>query len=129
MEQEQIEKIRDTRLSLAELVVAINPQNQTEWEAFDLLAAAFRDMRRIKLDKLGQLPLPDDFGAAPEPKEQLPLPEGAAVHPGEDSLNTPAPPALVQTSDDEFNTLGHERAAVIVDNASPIKRGRRHASA
>ncbi len=129
MRQKYIERIKEVSAELNRLVIELDPEGVSEWEGFDHLYAASRDMRRINPDKLGQLPLPDYEAEEAARHLQPELPLLAAVQPGEDSLNehrgaciahsedktghcafcglemSPTPPALNETPDQEFAAI------------------------
>ncbi len=119
MKQTQIERIKFLKVELNALVVELTPESGNEWEGFDHLYAASRDMRRINIDKLGQLPLPDYEALEAARHLQPDLPLEAAVQPGEGSLNEGpgTTPALNTTSDQEFDTI---------PSASKRRKGVRH---
>ncbi len=130
MEETHIKRIKAIKTELNALVVELAPASTSEWDGFAHLYAASRDMRRINIDKLGQLPLPKNTLPASELQEPLPLSDSAAVQAGEDSLTerigsdaiqagiaartfdlrTPEKtgPALNTTGDDEFNRIPSE---------------------
>lgn len=129
MDQTQIGRIKAVKQELNALVVELTPSGVSEWEGFDHLYAASRDMRRINPDKLGQLPLTELPAPAEKPTDQLTFPQLVAVQGGEDSLNTPAPPALAEPPEDEFNTIRSPSRFQSPEQQPPIKRGRHHARA
>ncbi len=95
MEQEQVERIKFIKLETGKLVQAIEPINKEEWGAFEVLTSVHKALRKIDLSKISQGRL--DI-KPPERAEQIPLPDSAAVIPGEDSLNEPTN----QTGDEEL---------------------------
>ncbi len=128
MKQEIIEKLRSVRPLLAAIIVDAHPENDLEIETVYILCRAHDIISKIDPNKLGQLPLPEAPAQAEPPTEQLPLPDTAAVQAGEDSLNTPAPPALVLTADQEFDTIQHAISVPRALNRSPSRRGISHAN-
>ncbi len=129
MEQQAIERIKVVKTELEALVVELAPENASEWDGFDHLYAASRDMRRINIDKLGQLPLPETPEKARPPKEQLPLPESAAVQSGEDSLVEKTDPDLIQTADEEWGTIRSAPRGEKLATGIPPRKARKHGNA
>ncbi len=151
MEQVYIDRIGRARRELAELVEDIEPRSEAEWDAFDQLCTAHKAIRKIDTGKLGQLPLPEtpaifchyktsrdwpdcyedceQAGTPDCPHMQLPLPEGAAVQGGEGSLVDKTDLALVQTSEDEWNTIRSVARGEELITGIPPRKARKHVNA
>ena len=58
MEQNLVTELKNIKRSMAHLVVLIEPENEDEWNAYEKIVAAHKQLRSIEFSKLGQLPLP-----------------------------------------------------------------------
>lgn len=56
--QQAVKQIQKQTEDLAELIVSINPVTVKEWDAFEKLVAAHKDLTKIDTDALRQLGLP-----------------------------------------------------------------------
>lgn len=84
MDNGKVQTIKYIRKQVADLVVAIEPINDAEWDAFEVLMNVHRSLRKVDLDKLTQLQM--DITPEAEEVKQAVLSEAAAVVSGEDSL-------------------------------------------
>ena len=57
MEPELVNSIKGIQRGLAHLLVVIDPQNEDEWNAFERINAAHKQLRGMEYSKLGQLSL------------------------------------------------------------------------
>jgi len=56
--QKHVKAIQRQTEDLGELILAINPVYEKEWDAFDKLVSAHKNLRKIDMDALRQLELP-----------------------------------------------------------------------
>jgi hypothetical protein len=59
MKQETITSLKSITRSLADIIVDIDPANEAEWDALEILTTAHHSLRKIKYSKISQLPLPE----------------------------------------------------------------------
>ena len=57
MHIEEVNKVVVVTSALGDLVKAINPEGEADWEVLEKLMIAHRTLRKINLDALRQLPL------------------------------------------------------------------------
>lgn len=55
---EAVKKIQTQTIDLGELILSINPVTEKEWDAFEKLVGAHKNLMKIDSDGLLQLPLP-----------------------------------------------------------------------
>jgi len=55
---EKVKQIQAQTIDLGELILSINPVTEKEWDAFEKLVSAHKNLMKIDSDSLLQLPLP-----------------------------------------------------------------------
>lgn len=104
MELAQVEKIKFCRETIKGILAKVEPINEEEWEAFETLTSVHKALRKIDLGKISQVRM--NLTPKEPPTEQLPLPEGAAVVHGEDSLVEH--PHLAEENEEAITQLSDE---------------------
>ena len=129
MDQLLVKQLVSARNILADVLQRMKPAFSVEWDTQERVTRAHAILRSLDYDKLGQLPL-SETPVQPEPsKDQLPLPDTAAVKGGEGSLNAASPPALAMTSDEEFDSIPSASRSEPPPQGIPPRRGRKHGTA
>ncbi len=74
---EHVKEIQRQTIDLGELILAINPVTEKEWDAFEKLVGAHKNLMKVDSDALLQLPLPLE-GAVKKshPRKDCPLCKG-----------------------------------------------------
>ena len=74
MKQADVKLIQSLELDLGELIVRCVPHSKAEWDAFEKMVAAHKNLMKIDTDSLLQmeLPLKEVEVAAPVPREDCP---------------------------------------------------------
>lgn len=80
-----VNRLKFMRDEAGKIVVAMEPNNNAEWEALEVTTNVHKQLMKLEFDKLTQTAM--KFEPEPEKAEQPPLTEEHAVVPGEDSLN------------------------------------------
>ena len=55
---DKVKQIQSAKVDLGELILSINPVTDKEWDAFEKLVSAHKNLMKIDSDSLLQLPLP-----------------------------------------------------------------------
>lgn len=79
---DKVKAIQATTIDLGELIHAINPVTDKEWDAFEKLVSAHKNLMKIDSDALLQLPLPLKAKATPDlkPRSDCPRCQGKGTY-------------------------------------------------
>jgi hypothetical protein len=84
MDPNLVTELKSIKRSIAHLVVLIEPESEDEWNAYEKIIAAHKQLRGIEFSKLGQIPLP----TPKDPETECPMCKGRGTI--EDGTGAPA---------------------------------------
>jgi len=91
---DHVKQIQTFTIDLGELIKKVNPVTETEWDAFEKMVSAHKNMTKIDTGELLQMPLPFDKKPEKEtkPRKDCPRCKGSGTFVDPDSPSDPGRP-------------------------------------